>query len=310
MTDSHRPDWIVAVQRTCMAVATAAMLTALVACSAATGAETPADTDKPADETKPSPTLMGTWRGTDDWWQFNERNDEWEVAGTVAVTLTFTESRWISIGNAVSFDGMDTGTWAASGTWNASESTVTRIWDDDHDGNEATPRVEMSVTGDYYLVGDEGEVLFTTFFADEGDSTGEFRRYERVAFALPPASLVGAWTNTQTDDDGTIEYKTITIDLDGEFQYREVGTRVDGESWEIVINAKWELDPENYFLNLIGPTDAEGEPEMVERVAFAPTDESPAELAVSPHWNETTTSDHYHKYGNYYLRFTRETARP
>ena len=68
-----------------------------------------------------------------------------------------------------------------------------------------------------------------------------------------------------------------------------------------VIDAKWTLDEDNYYLNLTDPTSSDGESVMADRIAFAPTAKSPNEIVVSFYWHETEDSDDYYKYGNYYM---------
>ena len=223
---------------------------------------------------KPKPTLIGTWRTTDDWWQHDDRTDRYYRAGTETVTLTFTKTRWIEVRTGVWADGMEGDTGQESGTWTKSDSTVTRIWDDNHDNDDETPRVERGVSKDYYLQGETGNVLYMHSFGDPSETT-EFKRYERIENPLPLSSLTGVWT-TGANDDG--EVKTITINADGTFRYVE--TTPDNPDG-YVLTAKWTLDVGNYFLNLTDPTETNGEIIMADRIAFAPTDKSPAEIAVS-----------------------------
>ena len=293
-------------RRVGMAIAVTTLLTLLVACSAGPGAKKPDDdTEKMPEVMEPKPTLMGTWRGTNDWWQHDDRTDDYYIAGTETITLTFTKDRYIYVHSGISFDGTESGTGQNSGTWQATETTVTKTEDVDHDDLDETPRIDVSVTKTYYLLGESGNVLYMHDFGDSEPVT-TFRRYERVDYELPPAALAGVWTNHQMDEDGATETKTITIGLDGTIQFREVGTHADGDSWESEINAKLELDEDNYVLNMIDPTNIDGYPIMESRIAFAPTENTPNEIAVSPHWNESASNEHYHKYGNYYLRFTRQ----
>ena len=112
------------------------------------------------------------------------------------------------------------------------------------------------------------------------------------------------WT-TGANDDG--EVKTITINADGTFRYVE--TTPDNPDG-YVLTAKWTLDVGNYFLNLTDPTETNGEIIMADRIAFAPTDKSPAEIAVSFYWSETKTDENedFGRHGDYYLRFNRQPA--
>ena len=286
----------------------AAALSILASCTAGPGAKPPGENaEEPPEVVTPEPTLVGTWRGTGDYWLHDDRTDDYYVAGTEIITLTFTKDRYIYVHSGTLFDGTEGGTGQNSGTWQATETTVTKTENVDHDDQEATPRIDVSVGKTYYLLGKSGNVLYMHDFGDS-EPVNTFRRYERVENTLPPTSLAGVWTNTQTEEDGTIETKTITIGLDGTIQYREVGTPIDGDPWESEINAKLELDVANYYLDLIDSTNVDGYPIMESRIAFAPTENSPTEIAVSPHWNESVSNEHYHKYGNYYLRFTRQAA--
>ena len=190
-----------------------------------------------------------------------------------------------------------------SGTWEATDSTLTKIRNEDHDDDDATPRVDMSVAKDYYLHGKTGNVLYMHDFGD-AEPTTVFRRYERVENPLPSSSLAGVWT-TSTDEDGFT--RRIIINVDGTLRLVDSAT-INGEEHEAIIDAKWTLDADNYYLNLTDATRSDGEPAMADRIAFAPTDKSPNEMAVSFYWNETKTNEYYEKYGDYWMLFHRQST--
>ena len=299
MTETRRSDLVAAMQRICTAIVAAAAVTLLAACTAGPGGKKASDddTDETPEVTKPKPSLLGTWRGTDDWYKHDDRTDDYYVAGTEMITLTFTKERYIEVRSAISFDGMESGDGHQSGTWETTDSTVTRTRNEDHD--DATPGIDMSVTKAYYLLGEAGDVLYMHNFADANPTT-EFKRYERVENPLPRSSLAGVWVWTITDEDGdTTRTRRITINTDGTLQLVDAAT--GGTQFEAVIDAKWTLDEDNYYLNLTDPTSSDGQSVMADRIAFAPTAKSPNEIVVSFYWHETEDSDDYYKYGNYYM---------
>ena len=93
MTETRRSDLVAAMQRICTAIVAAAAVTLLAACTAGPGGKKASDddTDETPEVTKPKPSLLGTWRGTDDWYKHDDRTDDYYVAGTEMITLTFTK---------------------------------------------------------------------------------------------------------------------------------------------------------------------------------------------------------------------------
>lgn len=234
-----------------------------------------------------SPTLLGTWRATAN-----------VPAGSLVFTLTFTKSRWIQHVRLTPDDGTPdrrVADWTESGTWEVVAGTVTREW---AEYDEQGRRVTRSVAKTYYWGDDAGGVLFVHSWdlLKPGDV---YQRYTRVRDPLPsPPS--GVWRGSVSVDDGQggiwdLEY-TITINADGLFLSVEQRT---GE-WKRELIARWTDDEEEYFLYLTEPAafqefaGQEREPlfpqiineNITARIAYAPTDRSPAEIVVSPIWNE------------------------
>ena len=297
-SDTRRRDLVAAIRRMCLAVVAGAVVPALVACTAGPGGNDAVDDDPEPTLEVTKPTLIGTWSGTGDYWKHDDRTNDYYIAGIDRITLTFTKERYIRTHSSVSFDGVESVDGYASGTWEATDdSTLTRTWMKDHDYDDTTPRIDVSVAKDYYLQGDTGNVLYMHDFGD-AEPTTLFRRYERVENPLPSSSLAGVWT-TMMDEDGFT--RRIIINADGTLQL--VDARINGEEHEAVIDAKWTLDADNYYLNLTDATRSDGEPAMADRIAFAPTGNSPNEMAVSFYWHETETDEFYEKYGDYWMVF-------
>ena len=77
-------------------------------------------------------SFTGTWQTTYDWWE-----DDEEV-GTFTDTLTFTASRYV-LHRSHYRDGVFDHDWADSGTWKSTDTTVTKIREENHDDDDDTP---------------------------------------------------------------------------------------------------------------------------------------------------------------------------
>ena len=239
------------------------------------------------------PSFRGTWRLT----------DRWEDDLVATDTLTFTKERYI-FHRAVYRDGVFEWRWTKSGTWELSgNGTIIRVREEDRDDEDATPRIEIRTPKSYRWENDSRDRLFMNEWDwDEADWIAE---YERVLNPVP-SPPIGAWTivrfETRVDDEWT-ETTTMSINADGTFAY---STAYDNGWPTQTITASWTLDEDNYYLNLSGAVDDDGEMrDDWTRIAYAPTHVID-ELAVSEVWQESPTSRWYRTYGGYFDVYTRQ----
>ena len=249
------------------------------------------------------PTLWGSWRKT------TRSYFDGEVE-TIVETLTFTTSRFIMDRSYYWTDGSFAGRWQESGTWTASDDTVTKTWYTDDDDDPETPFVLRSLHKDYVWADEARDVLLLHEWHLWTDSqVPNFGRYERVQ-NVSPLSVVGVWQYSEVWDDGFVSFK-LTINADGTLLFED--------SWSegvYTLTANWQLDEDEYYLNL---TDASatftpigGVPQPstfvpdAPRFAFAPTDEWPDEMIVSPFWIEDPGDSRYRKFGDYGITFQRQ----
>ncbi len=242
------------------------------------------------------PTLWGSWRHTRRWYH------DGEIVGTIVETLTFTNSRYVHHESLYSKDGSLDGRHWGSGTWAASDDTVTKTRYHDDDNDRATPDVLTSLEYDYVL-SDEGNTLFVPDWWDAGGLETRFRRYERV-YNVSPSSVVGVWQNSDLHENRDF---TLTVNADGtllfDYSSRNGVTKV---------TAKWQLHEDEYYLNLTDasatstPTGEVPRPRTIaSRFAFAPTDQWPDGMIVS-FWQENPEDDYYSDYGAYWMHFQRQ----
>lgn len=228
------------------------------------------------------PTLWGTWHSTYDW--YGHEGDE--VVGMFVDTLTFTNDRYIQYRAHYWADGTLDHWWGGSGTWDATDSTVVRTWEHNHDDDDETPDVLTSITKDYVLGGEARSILLMHHWSDDFEKES-FDRYERVLNPLP-SPIIGVWRATAEWDEGPVVF-TMTVNADGTLSYQ-----LDELGGTEVLTATWEPDEENYYLNLTDisttstPTGGTSEPVNftdAPRIAYAPTD-MPDEILVSNTWSE------------------------
>ena len=246
------------------------------------------------------PTLWGTWRTTVTWYDDDELITE-------VKTLTFTKSRYIRIHSVYRSDGSLDGSWSNSGTWTATDDTITRTWYHDD--------VLTSLDRDYVFPDETRNTLLVHAWDSSADET-RFVRYERVP--VSPSAVVGTWQGVVVGDDGRVT-RTFSIGADGAFSYVEEWTDTK-EEWTdgtFRLDAQWQLDEGEYFLYLTDPrgtfTPTGGAPEEIEdlpgadhRVAFAPTSEWPDRIFVSPFWNETEGYREFREFGGYWIGLQRQ----
>ena len=224
-------------------------------------------------------------------------------------TRTFTKSRYILYRSYYHNDGSFDGSWQESGTWTASDDTVTRTWYYDDDGDPETPRVLRSLDSDYVWADEAHNVLFIPFWEPWPDTHVDpgFRRYERVQ-NVSPSSVVGVW---QHGWDDVVQTLTVNADSTLLFEHSQ-----PGGVWKVTAN--WQLDEDEYYLNLTNAsstwTPTGGVPESdpffrgASRFAFAPTHQWPDEMLVSPFWNEDPAyaDGEYREFGNYWMTLQRQ----
>ena len=241
------------------------------------------------------PSFRGTWEVIFPW--------DWEEDGRSGIavdTLTFTKERYILYRAHYLDDGTFNYSWADSGTWTPTGSnTVTRTWFHNHDGNNDTPDVRTSISKNYVWGDESRELLLMHHWKHDDERTNHwYNQYRRVSNPLP--SLLGVWRGTTEWDADPVEF-TMTVNADGTFRF-EVKELHGTRTW----TARWDLDEDNYYLNLtdvfhtstpLGVPSGPAEPKPAMRFAFAPTD-GPDEMAVSFHWEEGNPGRHpYGWYG-------------
>ena len=235
------------------------------------------------------PWLRGTWTATYPWDEPDGRS------GIFVDTLTFTKERYIQYRAHYLDDGTFDYSWADSGTWTSTGSTVTRRWLHGHDV------VPTSISKNYVWGDESRELLLMHHWSDSDEKTGpNYDLYRRVSNPLP--SLFGVWRGTQEWDHGPAEFM-MTVNADGTFRFE-----VEEPNGTEILNARWELDEDNYYLDLtdavvtwtpIGkPPEPSGPwgPTGMTRFSYAPTD-SPDAIAVSFHWDEDSGDNPYGWYG-------------
>ena len=126
------------------------------------------------------PSFRGTWRLT----------DRWEDDIVATDTLTFTKERFI-LHRLVYRGGVIDYSYTKSGTWELSgDGTIIRVYDEDHDDDDATPRIETRTPKTYRWADDSRDRLLMTEWDWEGSDW--IAEYERVPNPLP-SPPTGTW---------------------------------------------------------------------------------------------------------------------
>ena len=134
-----------------------------------------------------------------------------------------------------------------------------------HDDDDGTPEVIVRLPKSYFFAG--GGLLVHHWASD-----GIEERYDRMTRvsdpSLSPAPL-GSWVQEWLDDNtGELEIFTMTLDADGTFTWSE---EFHYGTWTLA--AKWQLDLDNYFINLTNVietwTEPGSEPEPTDRTREA-----------------------------------------
>ncbi|MDE0447380.1 MAG: Ig domain-containing protein [Spirochaetaceae bacterium] len=263
----------------------------------------------------------GTWQRRTEWWE------EDAMVGTYIDTLTFTESRYIlhrahyrTGSTSVEYE------WAGSGTWESTDTTLTRIWmhnqDDDDDAPDVLTRVRK-----HYLWNEERTILCVQHWEHDQEEldSAECDRHERVT-RVP--SLAGMWTGDneyENDDNGETVHQVFNLAFESDNSFRFDLEYTGGHEEVFRIAGTWAPDPDRDFGFLVTVESVfkteYGEPEdlshwrgQVLRWSYAPTDKA-NKIQVSVYWDEhgwnpdkrqhTDDGNPRHPYGNYWLTMTR-----
>ena len=241
------------------------------------------------------PSLRGTWTATYGW----DDEERHIVGGFFVDTLTFTKERYILHRAHYRGDGVIDHEWVPSGTWNRTgKNTVTRTFWHNHDDVDDTPDILTTISKNYVWGDESRELLLMHHWTDDEERTDfSYDAYRRVANPIP--SPIGIWHDSDEWDEGPVQF-TMAVNADGTFRFE-----VEEPGGTATQTARWELDEDNYFLNLtdvvqtwtpVGEPPEPAQPEGAPRVAYAPTDRSPNAIAVSPLWSEE--HDPYGGYGH------------
>ena len=225
-------------------------------------------------------SFLGTWASAGEWREDDQLLGRWEQA------LTFTKSRYILHRSHIRTGSTSVdNVWVESGTWEAGDTTITRIWLDDHDDDDETDRIERIVRKNY-LWSESRDVLCMEHWADSEENLDSVscERYERMP-SPAPADLLGTWTSTNPED--TWQH-TFVLTL-AEFKFSRENSE-NGDTF--VLTGTYEVVPEELFV-LVTTVDATWNGEsvlpnpdnpwkvgVISRWAFAPT-HNPTTLAVS-----------------------------
>ena len=196
-------------------------------------AMTPAPDPAEPEPTLPKLTLIGTW-------QFirTSLDDVGMIEESETSTLTFTPERFIEFNVLRGADGTITGRWRETGTWTATEDTVTKTsyrWDDENERRfDETTSVDK-----HYAWGDEArEVLFVHPWGSD-DNEDRYERGTRVKDPIP-YPLTGTWTGFRYWD---VDRKDWTFTFGDSFT-----ERFDNGEAMFTLTGKWQtLDEENLF---------------------------------------------------------------
>ena len=246
--------------------------------------------------------LLGTWQNMNEWW------DDGKLTGTWVDFLTFTETRFILVRSHFHMDGTFSHAWQHQGTWKITDEEIVRIWRHDHDDDDETDDIRTELRKPYFLVSDDD--LIVNHWVDETGEDAHMDWMTRVSdpsLSLPP---IGVWVREWHDDeDDWYDIDTMTLASDGTFTWSE---QDPNGTW--TLTAEWELDPDNYFINLTNATETwtetGEEPEPHDRTrearflrfAYAPmSSESGERMIAVSHWDEEVEEQ---KWGSYWRKMT------
>jgi hypothetical protein len=229
------------------------------------------------------------------------------IRGNFVDYLTFTKTRFIFVRSHFEMDGSLDDTWGHQGTWEITDQEVVRIWYHNHDNDDATDEILARLPKPYVL-GSSGDDLIMNHWADE---TGEDMGSDWMTRVKDPSLFppVGTWVREwRSDEDDWYDIDTMTLASDGMFTWSE---QDPGGTW--TLTAEWELDLDNYFINLTNATETwtetGGAPQPHDRTeharflrfAYAPMmGESGERKIIVSWWGDELDG----KYGHYWREMT------
>ena len=261
-------------------------------------------------------SFVGTWASSGSWW------DDGQDIGTWKQALTFTESRYILyrsyyLTGSTSVDHA----WVKSGTWEATDTTVTKIWEEDHDGDDIP---EVKRVRKNYLWGEGREALCMQYWDNdevEMENVG-CDRYTRVRDPIP-GSIAGVWGFEDTfdrEEGQSTGVWTFTIDGDT-FTEHYVESGATSEIWTLTGSVR-HVAEENYLYFTVISLTVDGSPATDAlhttyvghelRAAYAPTDID-NQIVFSYYYHESSYDEATDKwidenpYGNYRFTLVRQT---
>ena len=148
-------------------------------------------------------------------------------------------------------DGNRLWSWTSASGWEATETTVTRLWFEDPTfGDDEYAPVHGRVEKAYDWGNDERSVLLMHEWVWT-DESSTFLRYERVPDAMP--DLVGRWTSTEPNPG-----RTLTAGADGSVVFDQPGYRLEDDGTEVDVTLRLAgtgaFDPATGFLTLTDAT--------------------------------------------------------
>lgn len=256
-----------------------------------------------------------------------EIDGEWQHVGRYTDTLTLTSSRYIIWRTYYPTDGPTSGVtgvryagdieddpyhriWPPFGTWESTDSTITKIWDENHDNVRATPRVERSSTAAYYWLNTSHSKLMMPSWAwqDPGSEPSDFTEYVLHERASEPRSVLGVWKGARVSgpltDTITITATTFELILDGVYE--------EGGKFRRIYRANIDRhDVAAYMLHLSDFTiehieeganqpPAPASDDYAPLVGYAPTGRD-GEMSFSMPWNEVRLNASGRTFGGYHL---------
>ena len=290
-----------------------------------------------------NPTLLGTWESVGVYHEHDDLLDDYVVAGTETITLTFTKSRYILVETRRDGDEMVDYSHS-SGTWTpAMAGSVTKTFAEPREDDDGNVTIEDRSFDKEYAWGAGGE-LFVIRWKDDPDE-GETQRpnverYTRVESPLP-ASMIGSWAGPRYENvDGTWTFtetwryilradNTVTMEVVPELEFAQRPSPGADPYPPQCFHGTLTLDQSELFIMFTNTTsnsrgvNAKVFDNKTWRNAYAPTD-SQAVIVMSTWWSEQLwpgealpveeqiaavwKDNPRFPYGNYWLTLTREPS--
>jgi len=269
---------------------------------------------KPAALT-PTESLMGAvWVHEDPW------IDD-IMQGQRRYVLAFTKNRWVAHFAHIRADGtFDEGeSYTQSGTWTATDTEITRTWQQDGDG-------PTSLRKAYSWGNNERTALYLKNWERE-DPVGDID-YWLYTKSDAGADLTGTWRyerwEEHEDEDGSVrqEFKTYTLEVAGDALTYTITSQQEEDSTERmgfwILTGTLEQDTEEMVLwqTVTAVSDNDGPIQSSRyigqrlRWGYLQVDDS---LIISPYWDELSYDDDLGwmdnpdvPFGDYWLRFVKQ----